>query len=520
MKSGAKNPAKELYNQLRRLPATQLWEEEVARFDRGTPEERMERVAVVRAVGVVFSETGTDEQRARVKPWLRALLHDPAEKIRRYAMAALPKLGAGPEDEAALLALWRSTTSEREKTALAETLEKIGGAATLREIASGAAGQFAQAEQKVKASVARSERPSVVRMDSVLKEFAGLRIYLRGRSGLEAIARDEVEEHIKAHGKFRVCGVRRGLVEIEPAAPFRLGDLYALRCFGTVSFVLGSVENADEEASSVEMLAEVITSPLSRRLLETFTEGSIRYRLDFVAKGHQRGAVRLVANRAYALCPEILNDARNAPWTIAIHPTGRGSTVELSPRLSPDPRFAYRQQDVPAASHPPLAACMARIAGPRDGEIVWDPFCGSGLELIERSLRGGVRRVFGTDLSAEAIAITQTNFAAAGVKSIDAKFTCSDFRDYARIEGLGPNSVTLVITNPPMGKRVPIANLRGLIEDLFAIASTVLQPGGRLVFANPLRIESRDRTLKLLSRQTVDFGGFDCRLEVYRKLGR
>ena len=52
------------------------------------------------------------------------------------------------------------------------------------------------------------------------------------------------------------------------------------------------------------------------------------------------------------------------------------------------------------------------------------PFCGSGLELIERSLRGGVRRVFGTDLSAEAIAITQTNFAAAGVKSIEAKFTC------------------------------------------------------------------------------------------------
>ena len=221
----------------------------------------MERVAVVRAVGVVFSETGTDEQRAQVKPWLRALLHDPAEKVRRYAMAALPKLGAGPEDEAALLALWRSTTSEREKTALAETLEKIGGAATLREITSGAAGQFAQAEQKVKASVARSERPSVVRMDRALTEFAGLRIYLRGRSGLEAIVRDEVEEHIKAHGKFRVCGVRRGLVEIEPVAPFRLGDLYSLRCFGTVSFVLGSVENADEEASSVEMLAQAITSP-------------------------------------------------------------------------------------------------------------------------------------------------------------------------------------------------------------------------------------------------------------------
>ena len=104
------------------------------------------------------------------------------------------------------------------------------------------------------------------------------------------------------------------------------------------------------------------------------------------------------------------------------------------------------------------------------------------------------------------------------MKSVDAKFICCDFRGFAKIEGLGPNTVTLVITNPPMGKRVPIANLRGLIEDLFSVASTVLQPGGRLVFANPLRLECRDRSLKLLSRQTVDFGGFNCRLEVYRKV--
>ena len=46
---------------------------------------------------------------------------------------------------------------------------------------------------------------------------------------------------------------------------------------------------------------------------------------------------------------------------------------------------------------------------------------------------------------------------------------------------------------------------------------TALRPGGRLVFANPLRLESRQPSLQLQSRQTVDFGGFDCRLEMYRK---
>lgn len=317
--------------------------------------------------------------------------------------------------------------------------------------------------------------------------------------------------------KFRVEEVRGGLVVVSPIAPFSIGDIYSLRCFGSVGFVLGTV--ADPSGPRlVEELARLIASPLSKRILKTFTEGSLRYRLDFVSKGHQRSMVRLVADRAYSLCPEILNDAHHARWTVAIHPAGQGSTVELCPKLAPDPRFAYRQQDVPAASHPPLAACMARLAGCLDGDIVWDPFCGSGLELIERTLQGGVRAIYGTDLSPEAVAITQTNFAAAIEAGMPAKIVCCDFRDFATVQGLGPGSATLIITNPPLGKRVPIPNLNGLIKDLFSVAATVLKPGGRLVFANPFRMESPQRLLQLKSRRTVDFGGFDCYLEKYVKL--
>jgi len=58
-------------------------------------------------------------------------------------------------------------------------------------------------------------------------------------------------------------------------------------------------------------------------------------------------------------------------------------------------------------------------------------------------------------------------------------FVCCDFRDYASVEGLKPQSVTLILTNPPLGKRVPIPNLRELIEDLFAVAATVLKTGGK-----------------------------------------
>ena len=142
-----------------------------------------------------------------------------------------------------------------------------------------------------------------------------MRIHLRGRRGLEQFVSDEVEQLRGKNGKFRVAEVHRGRVAIVPAAPFSLAEIYAMRCFGTVGFVLGHADGANE-AESTENLAAVITSPLSRRLFRTFTDGAIRYRLDFVYKGHQRAAVGRLASRVYALCPELLNDAREATWTV------------------------------------------------------------------------------------------------------------------------------------------------------------------------------------------------------------
>lgn len=517
MKSKDKKPGKELYKQLRALTCDQLWNVEVPRFNRASPQERMERVAVIRAVSVAFSESGTVQQKAAARPWLRGLLQDPNEKVRRYAMAAMPKLGVGPGEEAELLALLRTTTVEREKKFLGQALEKVGGTATLQEMGNATDDFLLQTQQKVKARVTRSQTPSKVRLDRVFPGFAGLRIHLRGRRGLEPIVLAEVEDYIRAHGKFRINGVRSGLVALTPIAPFSLADIYSLRCFGEVGFVLGYV-SPTQEADPAESLAATIASALSLRLLKAFTEGPIRYRLDFVAMGHQRGAVRTVTNRAYALCPEILNDPRSAPWTISVFPGDREDSVELIPNLTPDPRLYFRLEDVPAASHPPLAACMARLAGRMDNDVVWDPFCGSGLELIERALLGGVRTAIGTDLSAEAIGISQRNFAAANVEGVESRFICADFRDFTNVRGLGPNTVTLIITNPPMGRRVQLDDLRGLMGDLLSVASKVLQPGGRLVFANPLRLESVPRSLRLQSSQVVDMNGFDCRLELYRKV--
>jgi 23S rRNA G2445 N2-methylase RlmL len=508
-----RNPAKEHYQRLRVLSCERLWDEEVSAFDRGDARERMATVAVVRAVGVVFSESGTLEQKAAAREWLLRLLDDPEEKIRRYAMNALPKLGADAREEEALHSVLRRSASDREKMSVGRALEKIGGEATLEITRAGGPGVPDHTARKVAANVARLRTPSAVLLERSLPGAGELRIHLRARKGLEPILEDELREH---RAKLRVVGAASGVITVAPLGAVALADVYALRCFSSVGIALGKFRSTSE-AADVEALAALIASPLTRRVLETFTEGPLRYRLEFVSKGHQRGMVRRVAARVYELCPALLNDSRDAPWQIDIFHAPGGVQAELVPRLRPDPRFAYRRRDVPAASHPPLAACMARLAGELKGATIWDPFCGSGLELIETALRGGVRRVIGTDRSAEAIAITEANFAAAISAPIRTTFASCDFRDYATVDGLRANAVSLVITNPPLGRRVPIPNLRELIDDLFSAAVDVLEPGGRLVFVNPLSVRPAGHALKQETRRKVDLGGFNCHLEMYRK---
>jgi tRNA G10 N-methylase Trm11 len=123
-------------------------------------------------------------------------------------------------------------------------------------------------------------------------------------------------------------------------------------------------------------------------------------------------------------------------------------------------------------------------------------------------------------LDPKAIAIAQANVSAAALSDINSIFTESDFRDALRPghpAGIRRGGVSLIITNPPLGRRVRVKDLQGLFDDLYDAASVALKPGGRLVFANPLRTGPTDPKMKLEYRQAIDMGGFECRLEMYRK---
>ena len=504
----------DLYRQLRELPAAQLWNEEVPRFDRLSAKERNQQVALVRAVGVVFSTSRNPEMKAAVKAWMVGLLQDPNEKIRRYATAAIPKLGGDAESEQKLLDILQKTEVDREKKKVAEALEKIGGAQTLQVVAKSGDGLID--EQKIRASVARQQNAGSVRMDAVLAKVPGLKLHLRCRAGLESIVADELRESEARRGKFHVVEVRGTCVVVEPKEAFSLAELYRHRCFDTASFVLGLVRNPTTSAA-IGTLAGIIASPLTEKLMSSLTDGALRYRLAMLAEGNHDAAVAKVTKLAYELNPRLLNDAREAPWSVDVLFNEISASVELRPKISPNPRLYYRTDVIDAASHPPLAACLARLAGRLPDEVVWDPFCGSGLELVETALLGGVRQVIGTDIDPAALKIGEANFANAKLAAVRAAFHACDFRDVRKIPELDRGKVSLVISNPPLGRRVRVPNMHGLFADLFRLSSEVLRPGGRLVFVNPLRLESQDPTLRLESRRPVDLGGYECRVEVYRK---
>jgi 23S rRNA G2445 N2-methylase RlmL len=188
------------------------------------------------------------------------------------------------------------------------------------------------------------------------------------------------------------------------------------------------------------------------------------------------------------------------------------SSVELVPRGVADPRFTYRKQKPPAGSHPTLAAALARIAGVFADDVVWDPFVGSGSELIERALLGPCTALYGSDIDSGALKAARANLRAAGVS---AELTLGDARSVRP-----PVRPSLIITNPPMGRRLLDRDaLDRLFQPFFTRVADVLKDGGRFVWISPLAERSaryaRAAGLQPKLARTIDMGGFDAQIQVF-----
>lgn len=439
---------------------------------------------------------------------LGALLAGSRAALHVAAIRGLARLG-GAAARGQLEAARAHALAPPAARALTIALAELGDEAAGR-AARGAGGTDPRAARAALIGLREQARavPSRVRPDVPLG--AGARVALTCRAGLEEILAAEIAERGLARARALAPGPARVELEWSDA----LAPLSAARVALEVALVETHPRAAG--ASEVDAAFVALTSRTLRARLRALTEGPVRFRVAWADGGRRRGETWELARRVAALGdPDLVNDPRASAWELVLDVSARGCRVEARPAL-PDTRFAYRVADVPAASHPTIAAALARAGEARPDDVVWDPFVGSGLELCERARLGPYQRLCGSDRDPSALEKAGANLRSAGVTRFE--LARADARR-ARLDGL-----TLVITNPPMGRRVLAGHdLEGLLAATLRNAAAQLSAGGRVVLVSPvpgatarvLRELGFDRRID----RRVDLGGFSATLQRWDKPG-
>ena len=463
------------------------------------------RARIVRVLGRL---AGDD----RAAETLRAALDDGDAKTRRNAAMALGRgRAAGAEEE--LVASWERDPRPEMRRTIAASLGKVGTARSLpllREASRSGDAELARIAQRAAMMIERTaSRATRGRLDGSRTPASAVDVLVLCRRGLDDLLVDELRG-VPALADLRPDGP--GRVRARLVGP--VDALFAARTMLGLRFPLSTewIGEGDEEKDAV---ARALTGDAARAVFSTWTEGAVRYRIAWASGGHKRAATWRVAEAVARRAPELVNDPTGSLWEVLVDLRGRFVDVALVPRALDDPRFAWRQGDVPASSHPTVAAALARVAGARDDDVAWDPFVGSGAELVERARLGPFRRLHGSDLEERALAVARENLAAAGVQAS---------LERGDALAVAPPGVTLVLTNPPMGRRASrTPGLADMLDRFVAHAAAVLAPGGRLVWITPWAKRARSAGegagLRLASSRLVDMGGFDAELQRWDKDG-
>ena len=151
--------------------------------------------------------------------------------------------------------------------------------------------------------------------------------------------------------------------------------------------------------------------------------------------------------------------------------------AEVKPKPFVERRPRKRPFFHPSAMQAKLARCMVNLAKPRAGDLLFDPFCGTGGMLVEAGLIGC--RVVGLDVQRRMARGALKNLAYFGVKSEGV--VVGDARS------LPITAVNCVVTDPPYGTSATTMKrtTKQLVEELLAAVHDILDDGQRVCMAAP-----------------------------------
>ncbi|SOD63026.1 Putative RNA methylase family UPF0020 [Streptomyces zhaozhouensis] len=272
-----------------------------------------------------------------------------------------------------------------------------------------------------------------------------------------------------------------------------LRPLAELRLYSAFSVVLGPWEGGeDDHADAVAALRASRESGVIGLLARD--DEPIRFRVDALP---DRATLRHAIESGLKW--------RNAPrdWQINIVRRGKLLLAQIG-ALYFSRRFPEMRR-IPASTNPVVAALLVRLLKPREGDVVWDPFCGAGTLLVEAAHTGRDLTLVGSDISTDALAAARGNaplFPTGTLLRADA--AALPARDRA---------VDRVLANLPFGKRVGShATNQRLYPRFLGEVERVLTTEGRAVLLTEdkrlLRASvEATRNVRLLREVTVSTGG-------------
>ncbi len=361
---------------------------------------------------------------------------------------------------------------------------------------------------------------------SALSIPVGVALFLECVFGVEDTLASVVMRECGGKVKSVKSHSMKGEVEVRAGAAWAWDWVDRVRLFEQMRFEAGQTRNvipADAEAS---VWADAATQSGLPGIVESCTEGARRFAV------RVEGATRIASRQLVAIARALedrlnggpsevqgndqwVNDPRTEDWVFVFRETQKGYVpcLRLDRRLW-DRRFEYRGALVPAASKPTVAAFLAEWAGRLpEGARILDPFCGSGMELIECGMRFPTGQLFGGDTSQDALDAAGQNARAAGV-------TVRELRQCDVSDWL-TGGFDLVVTNPPFGKRARVDDIVSLLESFLRMASGQLKAGGRVIWIcpQPKRCSrlAAGLGLSIERRARLDLGGFDVEAQVLRR---
>jgi tRNA (guanine10-N2)-dimethyltransferase len=131
----------------------------------------------------------------------------------------------------------------------------------------------------------------------------------------------------------------------------------------------------------------------------------------------------------------------------------------------------------PSAMPAKLARCMVNLAQPVAGDLVLDPFCGTGAMLIEAGLMGC--RVVGFDVQWRMVMGTVRNLRHFGV--------AADGVLMADVRHMPVRQVDCIVTDPPYGRSAKTLGreVGDIVDDFLHVAADCVARGRRLCIAFP-----------------------------------